>query len=99
MKRQLLILGNGFDLACGLDSNYESFFNWRLGNLMEYVDKEMILETEHTGDTKAGATFTKWGTINNHEKYCVNDLNALVNKDDIKDNNSYESYTIWDLFF
>ena len=24
----LLVIGNGFDLQCGLDSEYEHFFDW-----------------------------------------------------------------------
>ena len=28
-KKQLIILGNGFDLACGLKSSYNDFFEQR----------------------------------------------------------------------
>lgn len=34
-KSQLVILGNGFDLACGLHSRYEDFFNWKYSELEE----------------------------------------------------------------
>ena len=27
---QLIIIGNGFDLACGLESSYQAFFNLSL---------------------------------------------------------------------
>lgn len=30
---KIIILGNGFDLACGLKSTYKDFFNWRLKQL------------------------------------------------------------------
>jgi hypothetical protein len=29
---QLIILGNGFDLKCGLESSYKDFFEWRYNN-------------------------------------------------------------------
>lgn len=28
MAEQLIVLGNGFDLACGLKSSYSDFFKW-----------------------------------------------------------------------
>lgn len=30
MANQLIILGNGFDLTCGLKSSYNDFFEWEL---------------------------------------------------------------------
>ena len=47
MANQLIILGNGFDLACGLKSSYNDFFEWELGrenitpNFMK-INLEMI---------------------------------------------------------
>ncbi|AZZ60433.1 hypothetical protein DSM07_03425 [Oenococcus sp. UCMA 16435] len=29
---QLIIIGNGFDLRCGLPSRFKDFFNYRYGN-------------------------------------------------------------------
>lgn len=34
---QILILGNGFDLACGLETRYEDFFNWRMEKIKDIV--------------------------------------------------------------
>ena len=34
MTNQLLILGNGFDLTCGLESRYCDFFKWRFSHLL-----------------------------------------------------------------
>jgi hypothetical protein len=39
VSKKLIILGNGFDLACGLKSRYYDFFSSRLNeNLVEYLD-------------------------------------------------------------
>ncbi|MGI1819860.1 AbiH family protein [Lactobacillus johnsonii] len=40
-KKQLIILGNGFDLACGLKSSYKNFFEQRF----EKVKPEKIVKT------------------------------------------------------
>lgn len=34
-ERQLLVIGNGFDLFCGLKSSYRDFINWRRKHLAE----------------------------------------------------------------
>lgn len=39
--KQLLILGNGFDKACGLNSDYSDFFNERFSK----IDKKSIINT------------------------------------------------------
>ena len=39
--KQLVILGNGFDLACGLNSTYDEFFKERF----EKVDTDKIIDT------------------------------------------------------
>ena len=38
--KQLIILGNGFDLACGLKSSYSDFLNIGLNN---YLDKILLM--------------------------------------------------------
>ncbi len=41
---QMLILGNGFDLACGLPTSYDAFFKWRINIINElYEDIENLL--------------------------------------------------------
>ena len=37
---QMLILGNGFDLACGLPTSYNAFFDWRF-NIIEKLYEEI----------------------------------------------------------
>ncbi|MGO4924071.1 AbiH family protein [Ligilactobacillus ruminis] len=29
LNKQILVIGNGFDLSCGLDSRYSDFFKYR----------------------------------------------------------------------
>lgn len=43
---QLIIIGNGFDLACGLESSYQAFFDNRFGDLEfnNYSDYEKIAD-------------------------------------------------------
>lgn len=43
-EKQLVILGNGFDLSCGLKSTYNDFFEWRLNNLFGTTDTDKIIE-------------------------------------------------------
>lgn len=31
--KQILIIGNGFDLECGLESTFKNFFNWRFNSI------------------------------------------------------------------
>ena len=33
-NRSLLILGNGFDLQCGLNTTYDNFFNLKFGIIL-----------------------------------------------------------------
>lgn len=40
---QLLILGNGFDLSCNLESTYSNFFKWRKEKLMSNVSAKLLL--------------------------------------------------------
>lgn len=42
MKENLLIVGNGFDLACELESGYTSFFESRISNEVESQLKDII---------------------------------------------------------
>ena len=35
MNRQLIVMGNGFDLECGLKTKYQDFFDYRFGISLE----------------------------------------------------------------
>ncbi|MDY4159146.1 MAG: AbiH family protein [Candidatus Onthovivens sp.] len=43
-KKQLIILGNGFDLACGLKSSYNDFFEQRFEKVKK-VNRDRIIKT------------------------------------------------------
>lgn len=46
---ELLILGNGFDLSCGLASSYNDFFKWRMKSLFgtnDFDDIRKLLNKE-----------------------------------------------------
>lgn len=53
MKKCIAVIGNGFDLHCGLKSSYDDFFRWRVKRLFpEYADCSNIedqLETATNG--------------------------------------------------
>lgn len=37
-KKTIIVTGNGFDLQCGLNSNYSDFFDWSDHNIKEFND-------------------------------------------------------------
>ena len=47
MTNQLIIIGNGFDLACGLKSSYKDFFEWKFKNQTKGVQYNGTFE-KHT---------------------------------------------------
>ncbi|MDE7050466.1 MAG: bacteriophage abortive infection AbiH family protein [Lactobacillus sp.] len=49
--KQLIVLGNGFDIACGLDSSYETFFKKRFAeaNPQLIIDKLMKYKPNNHG--------------------------------------------------
>ncbi|MCD7133505.1 AbiH family protein [Limosilactobacillus balticus] len=84
--KQLIILGNGFDLACGLKSSYTNFFNYSISKILKYNSSEdeiskMMKGDDHTFDLKVGDL--KHG-------YKLKEINSNV-----KD----YSVTFWDLYF
>lgn len=68
MDKKLIILGNGFDLSCGLASKYKDFFNWRLQSLFGTTDFEKIreeLETNETNELDLTVSSTNLDLVNN----------------------------------
>lgn len=90
----LLIMGNGFDLSCGLKSRYDDFFSWREEKLEEIIKRSNVKEN----------TISKYveNTINSTNV----DLNEklLENLDDEKDEEykkylEYNPISSWDCIF
>ncbi len=60
MNKRLIILGNGFDLSCGLKSKYIDFFKYRLQNLFETTDFDKIRDKlEEHETTEEDLTFPR----------------------------------------
>ena len=41
VPKMLLVIGNGFDLSCDVQSNYISFFKWILEKKLQYTTEEL----------------------------------------------------------
>lgn len=82
-QHQLLILGNGFDLKCGLASKYGDFFDWRLRKLFKITDTEKIRQ-------RLGLDFSLEKLRTSNEKFVV-DFRELSKQ--------YQDITIWDIIF
>lgn len=43
MSKEIVVIGNGFDLHCGLKSSYDDFFKWRIKSTISgYLDLNNI---------------------------------------------------------
>ena len=40
--KQILIIGNGFDLECGLESTFKNFFDWRFNTVYKQYNRDYI---------------------------------------------------------
>lgn len=60
--RQLVIIGNGFDLACGLKSDFKSFFEPRLERL-QAIEHEGFSDGKSAGSRLHEAGLTAWDII------------------------------------
>lgn len=85
-RKQLIILGNGFDLACGLKSSYTDFFNGSTSKILKYNSSEKEISEilngdDHTFDLK------------------VEDLKHGYRLKEINSNVKDYNVTFWDLYF
>lgn len=55
---QLIILGNGFDLACGLKSSYSDFFNYIFKNNYKNNYWYRVFEYSNGGESNTNNTWT-----------------------------------------
>lgn len=100
--KQLLILGNGFDLACGLKSAYSDFFLDRFKNLFCAEAENVFIVKDLEPYLKKTRTF-----IISFVNYTKQNLNAFEDNDIntdyysalIKQNKLKNITTRWDLFF
>lgn len=77
MGKQILIIGNGFDLACGLDSSYKNFFKWRFDKLKD--NSEFQENIKHINEIFESEYPTVTGKDGPH-MYVSNDLKAQLLK-------------------
>lgn len=81
---QLIILGNGFDLACGLKSQYKDFFEYRYSNLGEKpFDK--LKESIESGQTSSEL-------LNTEDLFCEINAWDLIFTKYHKDDNDPKSW-------
>src|SRR6185312_13039469 len=65
MFNQLVIIGNGFDLAHGLKTTYHDFFIWYLNKIIssirhqnQYMYQDKLVHIENLGELYASQTIT-----------------------------------------
>lgn len=88
-KNILLIMGNGFDLSCGLKSSYNDFFEWRKNNLDRIIEKSGL--DEKTFDEYVENEINSIG----YKKNFNEDLREKTDKEYLKNN----PITRWDCVF
>lgn len=97
--KQLLILGNGFDLSCGLKSTYNDFFEWRLNNLFKTTDVDNIIDQLNKVKMNSPTVsnfFEK--TKNNGVLKAPEKSKFLVNKPPLEENKEPEFWNLEEAF-
>ena len=100
---QLIVLGNGFDIHCGLKSRYSDFFLDRF-NILFCKDKDnaqSIEELKDDLDEKRCKTLSFISNIRSHLNFSSNDNNDCDYFKRYKEERSSRKNNItrWDLFF
>lgn len=70
-QNRLLVLGNGFDLACGLNSTYADFFAWRFKKILE-ENNYAISDPENNADIFSLTRELYKSNTKNLEKFATN---------------------------
>ena len=83
---QLLVLGNGFDLACGLKSSYSDFFYWRY--------EELNINIENFSEKLN--EFIEFTNLNNRKRRSNINIPLKVFSEFKK---KFDNLTDWDIFF
>ncbi|MDF7639287.1 AbiH family protein [Lactobacillus sp. ESL0791] len=110
--KQVLIIGNGFDLACGLKSSYSDFFDWRFKGLFKVMTgesefvwlKRKVLQFKKANEDnwleffEDEFLFLIEQKVDSLEK--MNQLNESVDiQKKLLDWFSFQKITIWDCLF
>lgn len=83
-QNRLLVLGNGFDLACGLNSTYADFFAWRFKKILE-GSNYAISDSENNADIFYSTRKFYQENADNLEKIATNP--------------NLPSWNFWDILF
>lgn len=88
---QILIIGNGFDLACHLETSYNDFFKWRFeqlfGNINKLDIKNKIRDLTKNFDCELHYPKSKNGELENNLAECFGNKINL------------STITVWDYIF
>lgn len=99
---QLIVLGNGFDIHCGLKSRYSDFFLDRFKRLFckDEDNAQQIEELKDNLDEKRCKILSFISDIRNHLNFSLNDNNDCDYFKRYKEEfPSEKNITRWDLFF
>ncbi|MEK3550278.1 AbiH family protein [Lactobacillus crispatus] len=75
MNRQLIVMGNGFDLECGLKTKYQDFFDYRFGISLE---KQIIKRINPKADEKEVTENFDQLVKAKIRKYCTKNFAPIV---------------------
>ena len=96
----LLIMGNGFDLNCGLRSRYSNFFDWRSKNLERIISNAGVVENFLKDYIDNKLDFDgEFVTQDDIERNLNNDLLDKISNDQDRIYLSENKITGWDCFF
>lgn len=90
MNRQLIVMGNGFDLECGLKTKYQDFFDYRFGiSLEKQIIKRINPKTDEKEVTENFDQLVKAKI----RKYCTENFGSISRYVDFLGDTSDLSYT------
>ncbi len=100
MGSKLLIIGNGFDLQCGLKSSYKDFFDFRYRNHQNYIASVKEMEREYKHYYSNGSSILKWEfpLILKKNKSFMGQRSPHILKT-TKELESFPDFNFWDIIF
>lgn len=99
--KQLIVLGNGFDLACGLKSSYANFFLWRFNELFCDTKKFDNLKEMNTAldEKRRNILWSISQTNENLKEYHGKNINCDYFKHNLKKWSTDTTLNRWDILF